>query len=362
MAVLLIAAGLVLSLAREAQAAPAYIGSQLHSLWHENYGDMDRELDSLKDLGANVVRIDINWSQLEETGPGQYTGWYRDRIDNFMAGAARRGIKVLASINNTPCWASSAPTHLKYGCAAGWQARGVTTYPPTKASTYGDICRYVASRYKSSLVGIEVWNEPNLAGFFTASDPAKSYVPLVKAAYPAIKAVAPGVKVLAGAMSMADAAFLKKLYAYGMKGYYDALSVHPYVGDGSAGPDTDWGPQYASWTFLPGLKLIRSTQGAAGDSKPVWATEFGWQTSAVRNSQYGYLNGVSEATQADYLARAIRLLKDPAAGLGFVEGAITYNFRDNSTDTADFSAFFGLLRRDFSKKPSFDAVRQAIAG
>jgi hypothetical protein len=343
-----------------ASAAPALEGAAMHSLSNENYGDLKQELDAAQDLGASVVRIDINWAALEPVEQGIYTGWYADRIDRFMQGAKNRGIKVLATIHRTPCWASSAPRSVKQGCDPGWQERGVALYPPTKASAFASIARYIAARHRSALAGIEVWNEPNRPGFLTAADPAKAYVPLVKAAYPAIRSVAPEVKVLAGAISGANDNFLKQLYANGMKGYYDAISVHPYVANFTYGPETDWGAEYASYTFLPGLKLIRSTQAAASDKTPVWATEFGWHTGSARDA--GAYNGVSEQTQADYLGRAFELLEDPASGLDFLEGAISYNLRDNGSDPDDMNANFGLLHRDFSEKPSFDAVRGVISG
>jgi hypothetical protein len=132
--------------------------------------------------------------------------------------------------------------------------------------------------------------------------------------------------------------------------------------DTSVAPGDPYPDAYAMWTFWQGLKLIRTTQQAAGDSKPVWATEFGWSTSDVRNPSQPWLSGVSEQTQADYIGDAADLLEDPAKGLGFVEGAFVYDLRNDGTDPSDGNSNYGLLHRDFSPKPAYETLRDKFAG
>ncbi|MBA2342041.1 MAG: cellulase family glycosylhydrolase, partial [Thermoleophilaceae bacterium] len=215
-------------------APPPYRGVTVHSLSNEQVGDMDRTLDSAKALGANVVRVDVWWSVLEQEGKGKYTRWYLDRFDRFVKGAHARGMKVLPVLLWTPCWASSAPKQMLAGCSSGTQK-----YPPKSASDYGDFARFVATRYGSRLAGIEVWNEPNLLGFLSGSDPARSYTKLVKAAYSTVKSVNRSLTVVAGGLSGADRSFLEALYRRGMRGHYDVLSIHPY--NGANAPDAKLG-------------------------------------------------------------------------------------------------------------------------
>src|SRR5689334_5210978 len=113
--------------------------------------------------------------------------------------------------------------------------------------------------------------------------------------------------------------------------------------DSTANPDDPYPWFVAQFSFWDGLKLIRQTQTAAGDESPVWATEYGWTTSSAR-SPLTWLSGVSEERQADYLRRAMRLLSDPDSGLGFVEGALVYELRDDSDDLTDLNQNFGILR------------------
>ena len=131
------------------------------------------------------------------------------------------------------------------------------------------------------------------------------------------------------------------------------------MADSLVAPDALYPDALAQYSFWKGLKLVRSTQTAAGDSTPVWATEFGWNTSLVHipNSP---LNGVSEAIQADFLRRALALLADRSAGLRFVQGAVIYNLRDNGPSLLDVTQNFGIYRHDFSRKPSFSVVRAAF--
>ena len=88
----------------------------------------------------------------------------------------------------------------------------------------------MAGRYRKQLEAFEVWNEPDQANqlYFAGPNKPQRYAAILRAAYPAIKAAAPNVPVLAGALVGWNGAFLKALYAAGIKGYYDGLSVHYY--------------------------------------------------------------------------------------------------------------------------------------
>jgi hypothetical protein len=331
-------------------------GLNVHSLAPEHWPDMERDLDAVQETGADVVRIDVSWYTLEAVGKGSYetsTSWYLERLDAFMDAADARGLDVVPTLWQTPCWAADASEATREACL---YTGSLVNTPPKDPETYGDIAAFLADRYRDKLAAIEVWNEPNHTGFFVAVDQAAEYAELVKAAYPKIKAAAPDVKVLAGALSTADAGFLRQLYAHGIRGSYDAISVHPYMVDSTAPPDVPYPQFIAQFSFWDGLKLIRSTQEAANDAAPVWATEYGWNTSSAREPM-SWLNGVSEETQAEYLKRALRLLSDPGSDLGFVEGALIYSLRDSGSDIDDVNQNFGILRHDFSRKPSFSVVQ-----
>jgi len=165
-----------------------------------------------------------------------------------------------------------------------------------------------------------------------------------------VKAVNPDVKVLAGSLAAADRPFLEALYANGMKGSYDAISIHPY--NEWRAPSDRWQPQWKQYTFLPGIEWIHDAQQAAGDNTPLWLTEFGWTSC----SGGGWC--VSEQKQADYTRRALDIVKTK----DFIEAAIVYNLRSKGTDAASFEDNFGLVRQDFTPKPAYAALREGLSG
>jgi hypothetical protein len=343
----------LLAAAPAALAEPAYHGVNAHSLWGGAPSTtIQRELDLSSQAHANVVRLDVGWSSLETNGKGQFSQWYVQALDAFVAGADARGMKVIATLMNTPCWASSAPETLKQGCAGAWWDRDVAKYPPTNPQDYADAARWMTARYGTKLAALEVWNEPNPSqDFWRSSDPAGDYVRLVKAAYPAAKAGNAQVPVLAGALADADKPFLDQLYADGIKGSYDGISIHPY--NGWRDP-ADMAPGTPTiYTFVPGTQAIHDTQVAHGDSTPLWLTEFGWATCTT-----GERICVSRDQQATYLAKSVQILR---TDLPYVRGYTIYELRDEGT-SGSRSDSYGIVNHDFSPKPSFAALASAFAG
>ncbi|MBA3305783.1 MAG: cellulase family glycosylhydrolase, partial [Thermoleophilaceae bacterium] len=342
-----------LAIVPTASAAVAYRGVQLHSLWSSSSDEnMARELDLVRDLGANAVRADIAWSSLQTDGPNGYSDWYVKKLDAFVAGAEARGMKVIASLWSTPCWASSAPETLKQGCAGAWWDRGVTKYMPRNPLDYARSAQWLTARYGTKLAALEVWNEPNHENFLTASDAAAAYAPLVKVTYPLAKAGNPDVPVLAGALSFADRPFLDRLYALGIKGSYDGISVHPY--NEWRAPGDMWDNEWKRYTLIPGLRSIRAAQQAVGDNTPVWITEFGWTNCNAGSDRWC----VTTEKQASYLRDSFGLIDAEP----YVKSAIVYNLRDKGTDRNDPEDNFGLMTRDYTPKPAYAAVRAAWSG
>ncbi|HEY5052058.1 MAG TPA: cellulase family glycosylhydrolase [Solirubrobacterales bacterium] len=340
-----------LALPALAAAKPAYLGFQVHSLWYErSTAEMQRELDLVQQTGGNVVRVDVGWSSLETEGKGEYTGWYLEKLDRFVKEANARQLKVIATLVTTPCWASSAPESLKQGCKGAWWERNVQNYPPNNPSDFGDAARFLTARYGTELAALEIWNEPNTERFLVAPNRASAYATLVKAAYPAAKEGNPAVPVIVGALAAADRPFLDELYAQGIKGYFDGISVHPY--NEWRDPYDLWQPQWKKYTFLPGTEWIHEGQIAAGDNTPLWITEFGWDTCT------GNEWCVSEAQQADYMVKALQILNT----FSYVRGATGYELRDESTDKSEFEGNWGLVHQDFSPKPVLAAVTKQLHG
>jgi hypothetical protein len=331
--------------------AGQYHGAQLHALWGGvSVADYDHELDLLAEAGADSVRIDMGWSSLESDGKGKINDWYAGRVDTFMAHARARGMKVIVALVNSPCWASSAPESAKAGCTGQWWDRGVEVYAPTNPQDYADAAAYVAKRWQADLAALEIWNEPNDNAYFRSNDVVADYAAIVKASYAPIKAAAPDVPVIAGVVANSDRDFLERLYAAGIAGHYDGLSIHPY--NEWRDPDDAWQPQYKAYSFLSGVKWVRDLMVAHGDSdKGLWLTEFGFSTCGTGDKVC-----VTPEQQAQYTKDSFKI----AAGWSYVRAAMVYNLRNIGDTPNSRLEQYGLVRRDWSKKPAYEALKQAL--
>lgn len=293
-----------------------------------------REIGQARKLGARTVRTELSWDDLEGAGRGRYDQGVLRSADRVFAAAHSRGMRVVLLMAGTPCWASSAPDAEKGSCDSDAQRSAASHYPPSDAGDFARIASFVAGRYRTTLRAFEVWNEPDQSNqlYFAGPDKANRYAALLRAAYPAIKHAAPGVTVLAGAIVGANGAFLKALYAAGIRGSYDALSVHYYD------------------LVLYSLKSIRAVMRANHDSKPVWLAETGWSSCAPARLQDGQVC-VSRKTQARNLLDLLQAVRKTS----WVRAVIIYSLRDSSQYD------LGLLDQAGRAKPSGSAMRKAFA-
>ena len=293
-----------------------------------------KELDLAVKLHMKVVRVEILWNLLEPTAHGHYDPTVLAATDQFFAAAAQRHLKVLVIMDSTPCWASSAPSNLVNGCRKLTLAGGYASWPPSDPKDFANVAAFVAARYKPQLEAFEVWNEPDQANqiYWAGPNKPQRYAALLRATYPAIKAVAPNLPVLGGALVGWNGVFLKQLYAAGIKGYYDGLSVHYYN------------------LVLADLRVIHQTQLAHGDTKPLWLGEFGWSSCAPLKQQDGGQYCVTPKIEAQDLVDIIRATRKTP----YIKEMYVYNM----ADSAQYS--LGLVDRNGNAKPAFAAVQHQL--
>jgi len=357
--VLVLALAWICLLALPARAsAQQYAAIQAHPLWGGvDNAQADQMLDTAKAAGANMVRIDVGWQSVEQNGKGVHESWYLDRVDHVVDGAEARGLKLLFTFAETPCWASSAPDSLKQDCQGRWWDRDVQNYPPVHASDYADALAFMVRRYGDRVAAWEVWNEPNQDNFFHTSDQVGHYADMLKAAYPAAKAADPNTTILGGSLSDSDYQFTEQLYQHGVKGNFDGWAIHPYSDDRSP---LDPGPG-RRWSFVRGVPAVRDVMLSHGDDKPLWLTEFGWSDCTVRGP-VAWRNCVDSSTQADYLRKAFHQMRS----WSYVKAGVWFNLRNTGSSIDDRLSNYGLVGRDYSKKPAFfafqDAARDVAGG
>lgn len=314
--------------------------------------ELAADLDDVRASGGDTVRTAFPWPLLQPAR-GDLAPIAETIVDGFLALAKERGLRVIAILGSTPCWASSAPLSVKGDCsdlAAGW-----ARYPPNDLADLDAITSTVAATWGSRLAGLEVWNEPNSDQFFVGT-PAQ-YVDIVKTVYGAVKRVRPALQVAVGSLALADIDWLRQLYAAGLKGHFDALSVHPYnvrfdTFTGTGNPMTPWpDATYNKESFAIGVPWLHwEMEHHADGRKPIWITEFGFsdchQASALC---------VTDADQASYLAQSYQL----AARLPYVQVVVAYNAHDVS-DADTWKTRFGLTAFNRSRKPAFYAVTRIL--
>jgi hypothetical protein len=132
-----------------------------------------------------------------------------------------------------------------------------------------------------------------------------------------------------------DQPFLAALYANGIRGSYDGISVHAYADPG----------------FVK-LDAFRAAQVAAGDGAPIWITEFGWPTGNA--SQWH----VSEGEQGEQIRRAFA----DAATRPWIAAALIYGLRDKGNNRDSMEDNFGVLHRDFTPKAGYAALAAGLRG
>lgn len=303
-------------------------------LYFASQEQVDRTLDAMQSLGVTNVRVLIPWYDVNPN-PGVYE-W--SKIDRVVAAAQARNMGVLATITHSPDWAVTP---------------GDTPVisPPAREADFGDFTALVAQRYAGRISAYEIWNEPNGAtSFYPAPDPDR-YTALLKDAYTKIKAVDPSVTVIAGVLgavptrpeqgTIDSPSFLEAMYGAGAKGYFDAISFHPYQLSTpySQGPSLVGSP-------INEVREMRALMVSQGDAaKLIWASEYGLPTSVV-----------SEEQQAAYI-------KDFLAGWsaqGYAGPMFVYTTRDASGEyESDLN--FGVFREDWSAKPAAQVIKDFIA-
>jgi hypothetical protein len=332
--------------ARPAQATTRANGLVSDLTWYISRADMDRSIAMMHDAGVQWIRANMNWSSVEPNAKGTLDAWWLDEIDYAVTQAQAAGIQVLMPIaDGVPYWASADPKKSGGSWNKYWK--------PTNFADYADFAARIVSRYSAKGVhAYEVWNEPNYSRFWPSGPSPADYTNMLKAAYPAIKGADPSATVVMGGVSRNDYGFLSGMYAAGAAPYFDAAAVHPYTNQ--VDPTLCWndsGTANKSIDAFCGIETVRNVMVANGDSaKNLWLTEFGWSTAS------GASNGVSEATQADYLTKAFAQLDS----YPYVTNAFWYGFRNNywsNNDQADVEANYGLTRVDFSLKPAYAAYK-----
>ncbi len=291
----------------------------------------------IKLAGFSRIRDEAAWDTIEYS-PGVFT--FGQNHDNYIRQAADLGLSPLVILNAGN--ARAYPEAFK-------GTKGFPETPETRAL----FVRYVTEllkRYGQQVHQWEVWNEPQAWGKPTN----EQYTLLLKDVYAAIKKLAPNDTVIGcgggGAGGGPGGDYAAAVISHGGLNSMDAFSIHPYMTPPCT-PDTGYGAynSVVSRVNIPGIsqhlgRFINNPKNIRADGKKLglWITEYGAITSPV-----GMVQG--EPFQALYLARAYLL----ARRHGIIDVLVWYDFRDDGTNPRNPEHNFGLIRQDYSPKPSY---------
>lgn len=278
--------------------------------------------DLIRDSGATFVRKGFYWSSIETT-PGVYD-FGTSGYDALMTNWSQRGIRVMACLvwNNT--------LYENHGDNAIITAAGRQAF-----ANYAAAC---AAHYQNQNVIFEIWNEPNLGGFWRGTSNsdaiADEYTALVQAVVPAMKAADPDCKVVAGSVSClwsASFSWLERCLEQGLhESGIDGLSVHPYG---------------FRWPEL-------AINGGYGDLGNI-LTKFGASDLAVVNSEVGYDLGWIEGrgVPAENLLDFQAFMFARQQMIDKMCGVKASNWYEWKTDA------WGVVNPDRSLRPTYHAVQ-----
>ncbi len=298
-----------------------------NSYKYTSQDELKKAITLMKEAGIGFVRMDFLWEDIEP----QEGEFYFSRYDLIVDLLYENNIGMLGLLNYTAAWAS---------------VNGKWNYPPRENRLFVNYAVKVAERYKNKVKYWEVWNEPDSATYWAPQDGLKSYCRLLKEVYVALKKIDPQCKVLNGGIAEGIGS-VNHLYNNGAGGYFDILNIHffetPLHRD-------------AIKAVIVYPKLVYKKMCAKGDAgKKIWITEIGCPGVKKGLDVLDWWIGENpdEDRQAEWLTQVYtELLKDKN-----VEKIFWAFFRDTNKHWNNGVDYFGLVRWDYSRKPSFKAYR-----
>lgn len=293
--------------------------------------DRDRELEMIAcgRAGLRVMRMDATWSSIEpKRGEWNFTTY-----DRLVELAAANGVELELILAYGVQHAAAPATVAAYekakaaGDAAAWK---VFFSGPPLDQPWRTYVATTTQRYRGKVRLWEVWNEPDLAGFFAGS--TDDYIRMLRSAHAEVKRSDPANLVLSGGFATVNEhggrALNPDLQERVLKEASDAFDIHAYHGHGT----------FAH--FRPavegGLARIRA---AMPDQRPLYFNE-----TALSSTQAG------EIAQAWALVKKLAYVRSRGA-----VGYTWYDLRNDGWDAADHEHNYGMLQRDFHPKAVYAA-------
>jgi hypothetical protein len=318
-----------------APASPVELGlSPGSSVLDLEQAELDELLQLMTELGMATLRLDLDWSRIEQR-EGEFD-WAR--TDHIIEAAAARGIDVHGLLVYTPTWARPAGTSDKH--------------PPDDPHSFARFARGATERYRRmGVTSWEIWNEPNVEDFWEEGANPERYADLLKSTAEAIRDVDAEAIIVSGGLAPAQdrdrdlspETFLARMLDVLPPAVIDAVAIHPYS---YPAEPTDRSKDWNLFGRLPAIRdLVADSEGRP---VPIWLTEFGAPTGTGDRA-------VSPGDQATIVLRSLQCI----ARLDWIGPLFLYNLQDRPDgDPSEPEDNFGLYTAASDPKESALAVRE----
>jgi xylan 1,4-beta-xylosidase len=270
-------------------------------------------------------------------------------VDKLYDALLARGIKPFVELGFTPTAMTTSKQTIFY-----WKGNTSHPQPGPWAELIDAFVRHLIQRYGAQEVRqwpFEVWNEPNLDGFWERAD-QKAYFELYAATARTIKRIDPALKV--GGPSTAGAAWVPELLAYAKANDVpvDFVTTHTYgveegfldefgKSDRKLSPNPD--------SIIGDVRRVRKEiEASAFPGLPLYITE--WSTS------YNPRDKVHDSyVSAPWILTKLRGTRGHALAMSYW----TYSdlFEEPGPPDRAFHGGFGLMTRDGVRKPAWFAYK-----
>jgi len=306
-----------------------------HSWNSYKYASVDgweKSIARMKEAGVGWIRMDFLWQDIEpKEGNFEF-----DKYDRIVKLLYENNIHILGLLNYSVSWAAIC---CEWNC------------PPKDNALFVKYAEKVIRRYKDKIKYWEVWNEPDSSVYWSSQDGLKSYCALLKDVYIAAKRIDPDCKILNGGLANGLAS-VNRLYDNGAKDYFDILNIHFFESPVHQGG-------IKAVAVYP--KFAYKVMSRNGDGhKKIWITEIGCPgvKRGLKVENWWMGKNPTEKQQAIWVRKVyIELLKNKN-----VEKVFWAFFRDCSKHWDNGVDYFGLVRWDYSRKPSFRVYKECFKG
>ena len=271
------------------------------------------------------------------------------RIDQLYDDLLARHIKPFVELGFTPEALKTSDNSIFY-----W--KGNTSHPKPEAwkALVDAFARHIEARYGKDEVHtwfFEVWNEPNLSGFWEGAD-QKAYFDLYDLTSATLKTVDPALRV--GGPATAGAAWVPEFLGHVAQSgaAVDFIATHTYGVDGGfldeeGKSDTKLSPSPDA--IIGDVKKVRAQIAASKfPTLPLYFTE--WSTSYTPRDRVhdSYIS-------APYILSKLKAVEGTAQGMSY--WTYTDLFEEPGPPPTPFHGGFGLMTREGIRKPAWFAYK-----